>query len=193
MPIASMFNRQQRTYLTGCCTIFNFTKRTTKMRLSKFLFFLICYFSLANSFGQGSQKDVEQLNTFLQGSLSQGWFPDSTHLYVGQVQVLLEPAGNYKPKIISINTTLTNKLSKLDAIKEYNFQPFTIKNKTVRLIIPIGVNSISFKDRNNPVIKADSLHFELSKLFYRSATDKRNEVITYLEPILIQVRHTSGY
>jgi len=163
------------------------------MRLTKILLICICSFSLTEGFAQGSQKDFEKLNIFLQKTLTQGWFPDSTHFYVSKVQIVIEARPNQKPIIISNDTTLTNKLSKFNTIKDYNYQPFTIKNKTVRLIIPIAVNSIAFKDRKNALIKADSLHFELSKLFYIPTPHKRNEVIKYMDPVLFQVVHSAGY
>lgn len=163
------------------------------MRLTKILLFCICFFSLCKSFGQGSQKDFKKLNTFLQQNLTQGWFPDSTHLYVGKVEILIQSGLNYKPIITSTDTTLTNKLSKFSTLKDYDYRSFIIRNKTIRLIVPVSVNSIAFKDRKNPMIKADSLHFELSKLFYKSTTVKKHEVIIYMEPVLFQVLHSSGY
>lgn len=161
------------------------------MQLKKISIFFICYFSIISTSAQVSKKEREKLNTLIYNCISNWTVPDSTFFISGTIQISLEPANSYKPIFTSTNTTLNPILADFAFLENYDFNSYVVKNKVIRLIVPVAITSISYQDHTNPNLNADSVHSKLQKLFYKPMENNKKEIVMYLEPQILKIEHSA--
>lgn len=160
------------------------------MQLRKYIVLIIFGCSISTSFGQISEREREKLNVILDGAIKTNFFPDSTALYTGQIHIIIDKNKKYVPVINSTDTALTSKLHILEILNKYNYRPLMMRMTRIRLVIPIAITTVGFKDRPNAKISIDSLSKQISKFFDLPLINDQHRSVEYLRPLIYTIENS---